>query len=52
MRGISLLALTAAGRGGQGALGQRIRDEILTIQHRSGTKVKGSQGIGCRAAER
>lgn len=37
-RGLALLALASAGRGGEGALGQRIRDEILTIQHRSGAK--------------
>jgi len=39
VRGLALLALAAAGRGGGGDMGQRIRDEILAIQQRSGAKV-------------
>ncbi|KAI8474403.1 MAG: hypothetical protein J3K34DRAFT_493679 [Monoraphidium minutum] len=38
VRGVALLALAAAGRGGEGSLGQRIRDEIMAIQQRSGCK--------------
>ena len=37
-RGAALLALVAAGRGGEGGAGQRVRDEILAIQHRTGLK--------------
>lgn len=33
------LALVAVGRGGQGDVGQRIRDEILTVQSNNGAKV-------------
>ena len=40
VRGLALMALAAAGRGGEGSAGQRIRDEILAIQHRSGCKVR------------
>lgn len=32
------LGLTAVGRGGQGDMGQRIRDEILVVQSNSGLK--------------
>ena len=32
------MALSAVGRGGDGDMGQRIRDEILAIQQRTGTK--------------
>lgn len=34
-----LLALAAVGRGGQGDVGQRIRDEILYVQSRNNAKV-------------
>lgn len=44
VRGLALLALSAAGRGGEGDMGQRIRDEILAIQHRSGAKVRAARG--------
>jgi alpha-glucan,water dikinase len=40
VRGEVLLALAAAGRGGEGDLGQRIRDEILAIQSRNNCKVR------------
>lgn len=33
------LALVAVGRGGQGDVGQRIRDEILHVQQQNGAKV-------------
>ena len=33
------VALGAVGRGGEGEIGQRIRDDILRIQSRNGTKV-------------
>ena len=33
------LALVAVGRGGQGDVGQRIRDEILHVQSQNGAKV-------------
>jgi hypothetical protein len=39
LRGVVLLALSSAGRGGEGDMGQRIRDEILAIQQRNGCKV-------------
>lgn len=39
-RGLALLALSASGRGGEGDAGQRIRDEILAVQQRSGVKVR------------
>jgi alpha-glucan,water dikinase len=41
LSGLVLLALASAGRGGMGDMGQRIRDEILAIQHRNGCKVRG-----------
>ncbi len=34
-----VLALGAVGRGGEGNQGQRIRDEILTVQSRNSAKV-------------
>ncbi len=34
-----LLAMAAVGRGGEGNQGQRIRDEILTVQSRNNAKV-------------
>ena len=34
-----LLGLAAVGRGGQGDLGQRIRDEILVVQSKNNAKV-------------
>ena len=34
-----MLALAAVGRGGQGDVGQRIRDEILYVQSRNNAKV-------------
>ena len=34
-----LLGLAAVGRGGQGDVGQRIRDEILYVQSRNNAKV-------------
>ena len=34
-----LLGLAAVGRGGQGDVGQRIRDEILYVQLRNNAKV-------------
>ena len=34
------LALVAVGRGGQGEIGQRIRDEILTVQSRNAAKAR------------
>jgi alpha-glucan,water dikinase len=37
-RGLAAVALGAVGRGGDGDMGQRIRDEILAIQHKSGAK--------------
>jgi alpha-glucan,water dikinase len=40
LSGLVLLALASAGRGGMGDMGQRIRDEILAIQHRNGCKVR------------
>ena len=43
-----LLGLAAVGRGGQGDLGQRIRDEILVVQSKNNAKVRpfslGSHG--------
>lgn len=39
LSGLVLLALASAGRGGEGDMGQRIRDEILAIQHRNQCKV-------------
>jgi alpha-glucan,water dikinase len=39
LSGVVLLALASAGRGGEGDMGQRIRDEILAIQQRNGCKV-------------
>lgn len=38
-RPIVRLALAAVGRGGSGDLGQRIRDDILSIQSANGAKV-------------
>ena len=38
-RDVLLLALAAVGRGGQGDVGQRIRDEILYVQSRNNAKV-------------
>ena len=35
-----LLGLAAVGRGGQGDLGQRIRDEILVVQSKNNAKVR------------
>ena len=40
LRELALLAMAAVGRGGQGDVGQRIRDEILTVQSRNGAKVR------------
>ena len=37
-RGLVAVALSAVGRGGDGDMGQRIRDEILAIQSKNGTK--------------
>ncbi len=34
-----LVGLAAVGRGGQGYVGQRIRDEILYVQSRNNAKV-------------
>eukprot|EP00878_Enallax_costatus_P046267 GHUV01056037.1.p1 GENE.GHUV01056037.1~~GHUV01056037.1.p1 ORF type:complete len:172 (-),score=44.71 GHUV01056037.1:18-533(-) len=42
LRGVVLLALSSAGRGGEGDMGQRIRDEILAIQQKNGCKVRCS----------
>ncbi len=39
LRELALLAMVAVGRGGQGDVGQRIRDEILTVQSRNNAKV-------------
>jgi hypothetical protein len=39
LSGLVLLALASAGRGGEGDMGQRIRDEILAIQQRNSCKV-------------
>jgi alpha-glucan,water dikinase len=39
LSGLVLLALSSAGRGGEGDMGQRIRDEILAIQQRNQCKV-------------
>lgn len=39
LSGLVLLALASAGRGGEGDMGQRIRDEILAIQQRNHCKV-------------
>jgi alpha-glucan,water dikinase len=39
LSGLALLALASAGRGGEGDMGQRIRDEILAIQQRNNCKV-------------
>ena len=38
-RDLLMLALAAVGRGGQGDVGQRIRDEILYVQSRNNAKV-------------
>lgn len=38
-RDLLRLALTCVGRGGEGDMGQRIRDEILVIQSRNQAKV-------------
>jgi len=38
-RDLMLLGLAAVGRGGQGDVGQRIRDEILYVQSRNNAKV-------------
>lgn len=46
------MALAAAGRGGDGTAGQRIRDEILVIQQRSGAKVRRVGGAHGRALPR
>ena len=37
-QGIVRVTLAAVGRGGQGEVGQRIRDEILTVQSRNNAK--------------
>lgn len=37
-QGIIRVTLAAVGRGGQGEVGQRIRDEILTVQSRNNAK--------------
>lgn len=37
-RGLVAVALSAVGRGGDGDMGQRIRDEILAIQSKNGAK--------------
>lgn len=42
LSGVVLLALASAGRGGEGDMGQRIRDEILAIQQRNGCKVSAA----------
>ena len=34
------LCLVTVGRGGQGDIGQRIRDEILHVQAKNGAKVR------------
>ena len=53
LREAALLAMAAVGRGGQGDVGQRIRDEILTVQSRNDAKVEplflgvGRGGQGC-----
>jgi alpha-glucan,water dikinase len=39
LRGSVRVALVAVGRGGQGDVGQRIRDEILQVQSRNDCKV-------------
>lgn len=39
-RDLLLLGLAAVGRGGQGDVGQRIRDEILYVQSRNNAKVR------------
>ena len=41
------LALVAVGRGGQGDVGQRIRDEILTVQSNNGAKVSCFVSFAC-----
>ena len=38
-RELMLIGLAAVGRGGQGDVGQRIRDEILYVQSRNQAKV-------------
>ena len=38
-RDVLLVGLAAVGRGGQGDVGQRIRDEILYVQSRNNAKV-------------
>lgn len=38
-RDVVMLTLAAVGRGGQGDVGQRIRDEILYVQSRNNAKV-------------
>lgn len=38
-RDVLMLALAAVGRGGQGDVGQRIRDEILYVQSHNNAKV-------------
>ena len=38
-RDVLILTLAAVGRGGQGDVGQRIRDEILYVQSRNNAKV-------------
>lgn len=42
LSGVVALGLASAGRGGEGDMGQRIRDEILAIQQRNHCKVCGS----------
>ena len=39
LQGVVRLAMAAVGRGGQGDVGQRIRDEILHVQSRNHAKV-------------
>jgi hypothetical protein len=48
LRGVVLMAMAAAGRGGDGDMGQRVRDEILVIQSRNNCKVRLGVGRGRR----
>lgn len=43
-----MLTLAAVGRGGQGDVGQRIRDEILYVQSRNNAKVLNSSTLSMR----
>lgn len=47
LRDMLRLALVAVGRGGQGDVGQRIRDEILTVQSNNGAKVSCFVSSAC-----